>query len=352
LSEVIFEDPARGLANRRSSRPDQQFVEFLESIVWGSGGVQYTMHHLADILNRLGDPVFFSLTEAGRLAAVTTLNRKTVVLDGQRYPAVYSYGISVDPAKRRQGYGTLLAEQRLRYGLNHLGDKGLFYGYVEAGNASSLRTNMKAGSRSMGRYHALLLSRLRPRDDGYCRGLPESKRDQVVQLLSVQYKNHNLVDFDDSVDVEQCYIREQGSDIVAGVQCGPPRRLTIRHLPGVSGLLLVRLLPHIPLLGRLIPRRNFHFLTFGNMYVKSGREKELFKLMEALLARHGLNFGMMYLDRRSPVFQRLTAAGAFGLLNSLIEVPVEVMAYFKGFSAAEIAAIHSRPLFVSMNDPV
>jgi GNAT superfamily N-acetyltransferase len=352
LSELIYEDAARRLAIRRSSRPDQQFVEFLESIVWGSGGVQYTMHHLGDILNRLGDPAFFSLTDAGRLAAVTTLNRKTVVLDGRRYPAWYSYGISVDPAKQRQGYGTLLAEQRLRYGLNRLGDKGLFYGYVEAGNISSIKTNMKAGSRSMGRYHAVLLSRLRPRDDGYCRGLPESKKEHLVRLLSKQYENHNLVDFDDSVDVEQCYIREQGSDIVAGVQCGPPRRLTIRQLPGVSGLLLVKALPHIPLLRRLMPERNFHFLTFGNIYVKSGREAELLKLLEALLARHGLNFGMMYPDRRSPVYQRLAAAGSFGLLDSLIEVPVEVMAYFKGFSPAEIAAIHSRPLFVSMNDPV
>jgi hypothetical protein len=36
----------------------------------------------------------------------------------------------------------------------------------------------------------------------------------------------------------------------------------------------------------------------------------------------------------------------------MIEVPVEVMAYFKGFSPAEIAAIHRQPLFISMNDPV
>ncbi len=351
MPELIFEDAERRLALRRRDRPDPQFVEFLEGIVWGSGGVQYTMHSLADILNRLANPHFFSLTEAGRLMAVTTLNRKTVYLDGQRYPAFYSYGIAVNPANRRQGYGTLLAEHRLRYGLNDLGDKGLFYGYVEASNTSSLRTNMKAGSRSMGRYQAVLLSRLCPRDDGRCRPLPETRKEHMVRLLSAQYENHNLLDFEDSVDLEHSYIREQGSDLVAGVQCGP-RRLTIKQLPGVSGLVLVKALPHIPLLRRLIPERNFHFLTFGNIFVKKGREAELFNLMEALLARHHLNFGLMYLDRRSPVYQRIAAAGTFGLLNSLIEVPVEVMAYFKGFSPAEIAAIHRQPLFVSMNDPV
>lgn len=351
MPELIFEDTKRRLAIRRSSRHTPQFVDFLERIVWGSGGVQYTMHSLADILDRLKNPHFFSLTAAGRLVAVTTLNRKTVCLNGRRYPAFYAFGIAVDPAHRRRGYGTLVAEHRLRYGLNNLGDKGLFYGYVEASNASSLKTNMKVGSRSMGRYQAVLLSRLCPGDDGRCRRLPETRKEQMVQLLSAPYENHNLVDLDDSVDVEHSYIREQGDDIVAGVQCGP-RRLTIQQLPGMSGLLLVKALPHIPLLRRLMPDKNFHFLTFGNIFIKKGREAELFNLMEALLARHHLNFGMMYLDRRSPVYQRIAAAGTFGLLNAMIEVPVEVMAYFKGFSAAEQAAIHGQPLFISMNDPV
>jgi hypothetical protein len=74
--------------------------------------------------------------------------------------------------------------------------------------------------------------------------------------------------------------------------------------------------------------------------------------MEALLARHQLHFGMVYLDKRSPVYKRIAAAGEFGVVNSLLDVPVHVMVYFKGFSKIEIADIRRQPLFISMLDPV
>jgi hypothetical protein len=71
-----------------------------------------------------------------------------------------------------------------------------------------------------------------------------------------------------------------------------------------------------------------------------------------VLARHQLNFGMIYLDRRSPIYQRLKKAGKFGVFHALVTVPVHVMAYLKGFTANEIAEISRQPLFISMLDPV
>ena len=110
LSEVIFADQERHLVIQRSSTLTPQFVEFLDHIVWGSGGVQYTIHNLDQTLNRLKSAHFFSLTENSRLVGVTTLNQKIISLGGKFYPAFYSYGIAVDAAKRGLGYGTLLCQ--------------------------------------------------------------------------------------------------------------------------------------------------------------------------------------------------------------------------------------------------
>ncbi len=351
MAELIFADKERRLLLQRSNSYAPQFVEFLEGIVWGSGGVQYTMHHVADTLNRFTSPHFFTLTEDGQIVAVVTLNQKTTRLSGKTYPAFYSYGIAVDPSKRGLGYGTLIAQHRLRYALANLGEKGLLYSYIEATNISSLKTNLKVGSKSMGLYQALVISRLRPRDDARFRRLKETERNHLVQLLSQQYENHALTDFEQSVTVNNCYILEQGGEIVAGLQCHR-QHLTIRQLPGAGGQILVKLLPHIPLLRRLFPHRNFQFLTFGNCYAQFGMEGELFTLMEAMLARHGLNFGMIYLDKRSPMYQRLKAVGNFGVLHALIDIPVHVMAFFKGFSEKERADLQRQPLFISIHDPV
>lgn len=351
MSEVIFEDAGRNLVIRRSSTFNAAFVEFLERTVWGSGGVQYTMPGMAEVLNRLKKPLFLSLTESGALVAVSTIIEKTTRLGGKDYPACYSYALAVAPAKRRHGYGALLAEQALRYCLSRMGEKGIFYGYVEADNTRSLKTIQKVGRRSVGQFHTLVISRLRPKDDARVEKPGETGRDQLVQLLTKQYENHALLDFDQSVNLEDYYIFRRGEEIVAGVQCAR-RHLTIRHLPGASGVILIKVLPYIPLLRSLLPDRNYHFLTFGNIYAGRGQEMEIFTLMEALLARNQLNFGMIYLDKRSPAYQRLKTTGKFGVFNALIDVPVQVMAYFKGFSEEEMASIRRQPLFISMMDPV
>ena len=351
MPEVIFEDKGRHLVIQRSSSFTPQFVEFLQHIVWGSGGVQYTIHHVADTLNRLSNPHFLSLTENGQLVAVTTLNQKTTRLAGKTYPAIYSYGISVDASKRELGYGTLIAEQRLRYALSKIGEKGLFYGYIEATNSNSLKTNTRVGSGSIGQYHVLVISRLRPVDNARFQRIKATRRDQLVQLLNNQYENHALVDLDHSVETENYYILEQNDEIVAGLQC-ERHQLTITHLSGSTGQTIVNLLPHIPVLRRLFPKRNLHFLRFGNIYAKQGMEAEIFNLMEALLARYQLNFGLIYMDKRSPVYQQLKAVGKFGVFNALVDVPVHVMAFFKGFSESELADIRSQALFISMMDPV
>jgi len=351
LPELIFEDKQRHLVVERNSDYTPQFVEFLHNTLWGSGGVRYTMHNVADTLNRFKNPHFFNLHEKDKLVAVATLNRKTVYLNEEAYPAFFSYGIAVDPSKRGLGYGTLMAEQGLRYGLSQIGKKGLLYGYIEASNTNSLRTIAKVTRKSIGQYHILFISRLQPRDNFRLQKLNETMKEQLVPLLGKQYENHFLTDFDQSVKVDDYYVMKQGDEIIAGLQC-ERHQLTIKHMPGASGLILVKVLPFIPILRRLLPDRNLHFLTFGNIYFKNGMEAEIFSLMEALLARHQMNFAMIYMDKRSRVFQRLAKVSMFGILHALFDVPVHVMSFFRGFSDREIADIYQQPLFISMNDPV
>jgi GNAT superfamily N-acetyltransferase len=351
VSEVIFEDKERNLVIRRSSTLSPAFLEVLEHTVWGSAGVQYTMQDMAGVLKRIKEPHFLSFTENGDLVAVSTLFRKTTLLAGKNYPGFYSYALAVVPPKRGHGYGALLAKQALRYGLNHLGEKGIFYGYVEADNTPSLKAIEKAGRISIGQYHILVISRFRPRDDPRLKMTEETERERLFLLLSEQYADHALTDFKQSINTDDYFTLRQGSEILAGMQM-ERRHLNLKFLPGLSGLIMVKVLPVIPFLRRLIPDGNYHFLTFGNIYAKEGRKGEIFRLMEALLARNQLHFGMVYLDKRSPVYQRIAAAGEFGVFNFLLDVPVHVMVYFKGFSKSEIADIRRQPLFISMMDPV
>jgi GNAT superfamily N-acetyltransferase len=351
MPEVIFEDRARHLVIERSGACNAAFVELLARTVWGSGGVQYTMPGIAETLQNLKAPHFLSLKERGDLAAVLTVIPKKVLLGGKMYPACYSYALAVAPHLRRRGYGALLSGQALRYGLGLLGEKGIYYGYVEADNTNSLKTLEKVGRRAIGQFQILAVSRVLPKDDARLEQPAATEKDRIVRLLTGQYADHALLDFEQSVKWENYHLIREGKEIAAGLQC-QRGHLTIKYLPGPGGVILSKVLPYIPILGNLFPDRNYRFLTFGNIYAARGREAEIFTLMEALLARNRLHFGMIYLDRRSPMYQRLKAAGKFGVLHKLIDVPVQVMAFLKGFTAEETAAIRQQPLFISMQDPV
>jgi hypothetical protein len=61
---------------------------------------------------------------------------------------------------------------------------------------------------------------------------------------------------------------------------------------------------------------------------------------------------MIYMDKRSPIYQRLKTSGKFGIFNAMVDVPVHVMAFLKGFTDKEIVEIERKPLFISMMDPV
>jgi RimJ/RimL family protein N-acetyltransferase len=351
MSEIIFQDNSCNLLIRRNSTYAPEFLALLERTIWGSGGLQYSINGMAEILNRIHHPHFLTLEENGQPIGVLNLIQKITRLRGQDYPAVYSYGLAIDAAQQGKGYGTLLAAQALHYGLKIIGEKGIYYGYVESDNIHSLKAIQKVGRKSLGLYHSLIISRFNPKPDNYLANLPESEKDKLIQLLYKLYDNHSLVDFEQSVKAEDYYVLTQGDEIIAGLQCAK-NHLTIKYLPGAGGFFVLKLMPHIPILRSLLPEGNFHFLALGNIYVKAGYEPQLFKLIEAVLAKYQCNFGMIYQDKRSPVYQRLEQAGKFGLFNSLVHVPVQVMAYVQGFTEADVAAIHGQPLFISIMDPV
>jgi GNAT superfamily N-acetyltransferase len=351
MPEVIFEDKLRNLLIRRNSAYDAAFLALLERTIWGSGGLRYTINNLSEILNRIRHPHFLSLEKNGRLIGALTLIHKTNRLGAKDYPAFYAYGLAIEATERGKGYGTLLSGQALNYGLSRLQERGIYYGYVEAANTRSLRTLQKVGRKSLGQYHSLVVSRLCPKDLGGVEKLKGSQRGRLIQLLDEQYANHALTDFEQSIKTEDYYVVMQGGEIIAGLQC-ERNHLTIKHLPGAGGVLLLKILPRIPFFRRRFPRGNYHFLTLGNIYLREGKERDLSTLIEAVLAKHQFNFGMIYLDRSSPTYQRLKKAGKFGVVNAMVTVPVHVMAYLKGFTANELAGIRRQPLFMSIMDPV
>ena len=74
------------------------------------------------------------------------------------------------------------------------------------------------------------------------------------------------------------------------------------------------------------------------------------ELVMHLTYHHRKKVALAYLDKRSPVYQRLKKTQWFGLFNPLFETPVNIWARFKGFEKYEIDAIKKLPFLISPLD--
>lgn len=349
MSDVIYEDKERNIVIQRSSNYTSAFISLLERTAWGTREVLYNMHGVAKTLDRIGEPHFLTLTENGKLVAVAVRIKKTTRVGKNAYNAFCLAALAVDAPKIGLGYGKLLTEQSRFHFLKEVGERGMLYGYIEAGNVRSLELNKKVGFQPIGLFHTVMFSRLRPKDDARVGRLKETERETLVELLNEQYADHALLDFEQSVKVDDYYVLRQASKIVAGVQA-EQLHWTIRRLPGAGGLILVKVLPYIPILHRLFTTRNYYFLKLGNFYARMGHEAEIFTLIKALLARQHLNSGMAFMDKQSPVYRRIASAGKFGMLNAGMNVAMHVIADFNSVPEDEMAEIRRLPLCISPMD--
>jgi len=348
MADLLYHDNQRQLSLQASDTATPEMASFLERTVWGTRGVLYTKQNLASALMHLPSPTYFSLRENHRLTALGICLKKTIRVGSRTFAAIYPAALAVDPARRGQGYGRLMVERVRPYLLEELGPSGLLYGFVETGNTRSLGLFSRI-SRQLGIFHTQIFCRFLPKDDSRVGPAREPEQEDLLAGLYHLYADHALLDFAHSFRLDQYFVLRDRGEVVAGVQA-EVWQWSIKRLPGPQGFILVRVLPRLPFLRRWFNAEQLRFLKLGNLYVRVGREAELFTLVEALLARHRVHFAMAYLDRRSPVYQLLAATGRFGFLNNNLELKAHVLADFVGLMDEEIASFCHRPLVISPLD--
>lgn len=347
--ELIFENGRGNVVIRRHGEVSREMLDLASATIWGSGGTRYRICDIEAKLNRVADPEFVTLHVDECLAGFYALLGKQVTIEQTTCKAYYRSFLTLAPAYRGRGYGSLLAEQTKNHFSKKLGGSGLLYGYVEADNLASIKSLRHAGYESVAQFIGAVFSRWRPRTDRRCRRLDRTERAGMAERLTQLYDDHVLLDFDQSLEPDSYRVLESDGRIVAGVQI-ESCHWRILSLPRVSGTLLVHGVSHVPVLRRLFDARQCRFMKFGNLYAEPGNEAFLFPLMESILASSKLNSAVIFHDPRSPVFARIRESGRFGILDPGIDARAHVMAARPGLSEEQDQALRNKPVMISPMD--
>jgi RimJ/RimL family protein N-acetyltransferase len=326
----------------------EEAVRFLEKIVWGTEGAVYEHKKTEERIRQLQDPTLLALYKDDEIAGTAVFCHTDVTVNGKAYNSYYvRYFAS---AKEIRGQGTIV-----KYGIKVMEmvregetEKTIFFANIEKGNKASYKAVKAAGYHRIGAIKTHGFSRFFPKK---CRDLerittPEQQK-EVRTLLEEQYNRHALVQFNSIFLNDDYYVLRENGEIVAG--CQMHRALwVISHMPGLQGKILLKVVPHVPLLNKLFNPKRFEFLAFEGIYVKPGYEHRLRELFEGLLTKEKLRSSLFWLAGNCPVRKRILRNGKLGLIHSFVkESDVYIMTSFHDLSDREIQDIRNSPLFAS-----
>ncbi|MFI5151332.1 MAG: GNAT family N-acetyltransferase [Bacteroidia bacterium] len=331
-------------------KPHSNAIAMLHATLWGTNGPIFEHLDTREKVVHLSGSLAFTLEKKGRTIGTCTVLERDIRIDGKNYKTWYGRYFAVDKDFQGKIFGNLLLKYMKEY-LEKISDMPtIFYAYVDQTNLRSGKLLRHTGFQVIRNFETTIFSRIYPKKDKRVSRIKREDRDGVLHLLKTQYSKDTFFNSDNLFFQDNYFVLKEGEDIIAGVQASRVN-WRIKSLPGFSGKIMIKVLPHVPFISRLFNPEKFRFAAFEGIYCKEGREDELFRLMESACAELQLCTGMVWMDPDSALNRRVKKAGDWGLMDKMQnDLPAHVVAGFTNVPVTEQEQFHKIPAYISAFD--
>jgi L-amino acid N-acyltransferase YncA len=347
--EILFQEGPYSI--RRFRGIPEAAVQFLDRIAWGNEGAVYEHKNTSEHIPLIPDPMLLAIYEGENVLGTAVFCHTTVMAAEKPFNCYYVRYFAASPEIRGKGITKRFSIKVMELIRAHEQEKTVYFAVIERGNKSSYKVVHSAGYDSIGTIKTMGFSRFFPKDSPHLERMEGVRgKEEVLELLKGHYAPHALVQFDSIGMNDDYYMIREGGEIVAGCQFHRVHWV-VNRMEGLSGKLIMSLVPRIPLLNQIFNPKKFEFLAFEGIYCKPGHERQLHELFEALLAREKLKAAMFWMGESCPHRQRIERFGSLGLIHSFVkDSDVTIMASFQHLTAEERESFRHQPLFASAFD--
>lgn len=355
-----------GLRLSLSPQPDPAAIDLLEATLWGTpGGIRYQHLDTRTHLQHLPAPWFLQLHKAQEFLGILALSRRHLQLGPGTDAAYYIRYFSVRESLRRKtdtttGNTTEARDSLLKRIARDFFDHpatmlqadgqthALFYAYVTLDNARSRNLCEMMGFQPVRTFTTLAFSRMFPRRSPQVHPAKPTDLPQLQTFLQSTYHNHSFYPHAPLSNTDDFYIYQQDSHILAALKASPVR-WRMADMPGWSGKILLKVLPWLPFLNRLINPDKFHFMAVDHIFCAPGHEQAITTLLSHACATHHLYTALFWLDQADPLRTALSKSGSLGLINRLNHVtPISLIV--KGATPDQLDHLCAHPAFIPSPD--
>ena len=340
----------------------------LEETDYGNEGLVYRHGNVAEKAALLPDPYFCTMRKGDKLMASLALSHREAMMQGQSYRSYYiRYFSFLDAVRRPEAHQPDRKPMRagnrlLRPLIWSMFDRTdpadpkvpeeptLYYAYVEAENQRSYEMCQTFGFSPLRTMTTVPFSRAYPKARKEVQPLPAEERPVVVERIKEYYKDYSLVTLETVFANNHYYVWRENGEIIGGVQAYPIT-WQFHDLPGMMGTFTMRVVPHLPVLGRLFNPKNYRFAAIEGLWCAEGREDILLPMVESALAQEQLTVAMFFVDKHGPLHKTLSQAGRLGLMHTMNgEVDSQIIGRFVNSNPQDESRFKHTPAYIAAFD--
>lgn len=350
----------------RVDEVSDEILDLLNKTILGTPGkLRYKQTALEQTLRSLKNLEFIQIKKRNRVLGTAGIVHRSVDKDNLpalyvRYLSVYnpfksvrhkkvSENVSPRKNKIRAQIMSIFSEE-LDKPFKEKNQSGLYYAFVEKENIQSKRLCESFGFKAKRSVSTFLFSRFYPKKASNIREVDLDSGNEFKSNLSEFYDNHSLV-FNDLEPIRgKLFCVTENGKMIAGL-----RAFTVKwklvEVPGISGLLMQKVLPYVPIFNKMFNSEYFQFLAFDHIWYTNQNQKLSETLMEHACADFNINVGLTWQDTMSELSSYLSKRANLGFLHKVNGiVHADLMIREINNSKNDNTDFLSKPIFISAVD--
>ena len=339
---------------------DSAILDLLESTTIGTNGAKYRHLHTGSKINDLYEPHFFTIYRRQKAIANVTLCERPLLVKSQPVDTIYIRYFAFDKTFQTKGksgkkkrpsifqqYVSALFDTGNMDVANPTTDPSVFWAIVDPENNRSWDMADKYGLETIATMRTLAFSRFFPKTNTNVSRLETGSEDKVWEQIKTFYKRHTNLTKVHLFKHNNYFVYKSNGKIVAGIQANKTQ-WRIEALPGLKGKILVKTLPYIPFIRKIINPKLYLFLATEGLFWEPGHEDKVKPLLEAVLAQQNCHSLLIWIDERDKALKTVLFNSKLGLLQKLKnDNPVEILAKFNHFPENLKADMVNSPQYIS-----
>ena len=298
------------------TKATEEIISLLESVTLGTDGAHYRHLDTRERISEADNPLFLSMERHTKVLGNITFCRR----EKNWYIRYFAF----DSTMQAQGTTKSKSNGILKKELNNFFDHQLksgevdsFYAYIDPRNVKSLWMSENFGFKTIGNIATQTYSSVKKPKEA--RVQMDDQPSQIPTEIEAHFSSQEFYFNDQLKKGKHFSIHDENGALIAFAKT-TSAHWEIKRLPGKFGGTLVKILPYIPFVNRLIKPKNHSFLVPEAVFIKDDNPQLLSELFNGILAHTNERVIIWWIDEQDELYSSVQSKINWGLLNKIIGV--------------------------------